>query len=145
LVKVVTSLETTLQYPEQSWSWAIHQNPIDYTIVNPEDRCSLNNVGPQTFSFDEKFGFLTFPGNETISFNVEDIQLTGPSGVWGRSLVLTNGNNVRICSSIVPSRKGNDVIHMAEAKFRKGIAGTMHFRWLKSQDYNTDLSIYSLL
>lgn len=34
--------------------------------------------------------------------------------------------------------------HIAEAKFRSGIAGSMHFRWLKSEkSFNSDLMIFS--
>lgn len=69
----------------------------------------------------------------------------GPNGLWGRSLVLTGGSNFKICSSILPKAKDSDLVYTAEAKFRKGIAGSMYFRWLKSDAYNNDLLIFSTL
>lgn len=70
-MNVKALLETTLQYPEQVWSWALHENPIDYTIIDPNKRCDA--VGNQIFSFDEKFGYLTLPGNESSTWNDVEI------------------------------------------------------------------------
>ena len=77
LVTIKTSLETTLQYPDQIWSWAVHEYPIDYSIIDPEKRCDPENVGNQIHSFDENLGFLTLPGNESSVWNDLELNLTG--------------------------------------------------------------------
>jgi hypothetical protein len=70
-------LETTLQYPDQSWSWSLHQNPIDYRVIDPEVRCSPESVGEQVLSFDDKLGFLILPGNESSVWDEIEMSLTG--------------------------------------------------------------------
>ena len=64
---------------------------------------------------------------------------------------MTSGSdrNVRICSTItnkISFNEQNEMEHNAEAKFRKGVTGSMYFRWLKSEkSFNSDLLIYSNL
>ena len=77
LINVRAFLETTIQYPEQSWTWGVHQNPIDYTIIDPVERCSLDNVGPQIINFDDLLGFLLFPGNESSVWDDVKLNVTG--------------------------------------------------------------------
>lgn len=69
----------------------------------------------------------------------------GHKGLWGRSLVLYSADtNFRICSTITTKTSGME--HIAEAKFRAGVAGSINFRWIKSEDsFNSDLLIYSNL
>lgn len=74
----------------------------------------------------------------------------GENGLWGRSIVLTSAErNVRICSTITNKfsfNEQNEMEHNAEARFRKGVTGSMYFRWLKSKkSFNSDLLIYSNL
>lgn len=82
-------------------------------------------------------------------FNFSSYELcyvkTGENGLWGKSLVMFNAEtNFRICSTI--TSKSSSMEHIAEAKFRAGVAGSMHFRWLKSENsFNSDLLIYSNL
>lgn len=77
LVRVKAYLEATIQYPEQSWSWGVHQNPVDYSIVDPVERCDLDHVGPQIISFDDEIGFLQLPGNESSAWDDLNMSLTG--------------------------------------------------------------------
>lgn len=77
LVKVKAFLETTIQYPEQSWTWGVHQNPVDYSIIDPVKRCNLDHVGPQIMSFDDVLGFLVLPGNESSVWDDVKLNLTG--------------------------------------------------------------------
>ena len=77
LVKIKTFLETTIQYPEQSWTWAVHQNPIDYSIIDPDERCNFDHVGPQITSFDDILGYLFLPGNESSVWDDVTLNLTG--------------------------------------------------------------------
>lgn len=52
--------------------------------------------------------------------------------------------NFKICATI--TSKLSSMEHIAEAKFRSGIAGSMHFRWLKSENsFNSELLIFSNL
>lgn len=77
LVKVRTFLETTLQYPDQSWTWGVHQNPIDYSIIDPVERCNNDHTGPQLLSFDDVLGYLIMPGNESSTWNDAKLSLNG--------------------------------------------------------------------
>lgn len=77
LVKVKAFLETTIQYPEQSWTWGVHQNPVDYSIIDPVERCDLDHVGPQIVSFDDVLGYLLMPGNESSVWEDAKLNLTG--------------------------------------------------------------------
>lgn len=77
LVKIKTFLEATIQYPEQSWSWGVHQNPIDYSIIDPVERCDQEHVGPQITSFDDLLGYLLLPGNESSVWDDVMLNLTG--------------------------------------------------------------------
>lgn len=77
LVTIKAFLETTIQYPEQSWTWGVHQNPIDYSIVDPVKRCDSDHVGAQTSNFDDVLGFLLLPGNESSVWNDVNLNLTG--------------------------------------------------------------------
>lgn len=76
LIEVESSLETTLQYPEQVWSWGIHQLPVDYSSTDGDARCDLERLGTQVLSFDDSLGFLTLPGNESVKWQT-NISLTG--------------------------------------------------------------------
>lgn len=77
LVKVKAFLEATLQYSEQSWSWGLYNNPIDYSIVDPAERCKRDRVGRELISFDDKLGYLILPGNESSTWNDVDLNLSG--------------------------------------------------------------------
>lgn len=76
-VKIKTFFETTIQYPEQSWTWGIHENPVDYSIVDPIERCSVSRVGNQVINFDDILGFLILPGNESSTWDDVKVNLTG--------------------------------------------------------------------
>lgn len=76
LVQIESSLETTLQHPDQIWSWNVHQLPVDYTEANGIRRCSPQNMGKQLINFDDNLGYLILPGNESSTWNAK-IDLTG--------------------------------------------------------------------
>lgn len=82
--------------------------------------------------------------------NIQNFHL-GDDGLWGRSIVMISaGTNFRICSSITKKMSSmepqSDMEYIAEAKFRKGVSGSMYFRWLKSEKlFNSNLLIYSNL
>ncbi|XP_058812526.1 uncharacterized protein LOC131677032 [Topomyia yanbarensis] len=143
-VQIVTDLETTLQYPDQAWSWGVYQLPVDYTIVDPRERCELRVLGEQLWSFDDDLGFLTLPGNESTTW-LNDIGLTGEKGLWGKSLVLFDPNsNFRICATITTRDGSQD--HIAEARFNSPVTGSIYFRWLASKEtHHSDTLIYSNL
>lgn len=75
-VQIESSLETTLQHPDQIWSWNIHQMPVDYTEVDGNRRCSPSVLGTQLASFDDSLGYLVLPGNESTTWKAR-INLTG--------------------------------------------------------------------
>ena len=77
-IEIKSKLETTLQFPEQSWSWGIHQFPVDYTDIDSDGRCDTRKIGNNLISFDDDLGYLSLPGNETTSW-YKNIKLTGES------------------------------------------------------------------
>lgn len=143
-ILIESSLEATLQYPDQSWSWAIHQVPVDYTDVDPRQRCDESRLGKELVNFDDKLGYLTMPGNETSTWEHE-LSLTGQEGLWGKSLLLVNPElGFRICATIT-TRDAN-IDHIAEARFHTPIGGSIFFRWLAAKEsHHRDTLIYSNL
>ncbi|XP_017091861.2 uncharacterized protein Rsod [Drosophila bipectinata] len=141
-VEIKASLEATLQYPDQVWSWAVRRFPVDYSNTDPDERCELSRLGTQVLSFDEDLEYLVLPGNETATWE-RNMQLIGDRGIWGKSLVLTEVNsNARICATITTVQ--SSVEHMAEARFNTPIAGSVHFRWLAPAEGSSgDTLIYS--
>lgn len=96
LVQIDSSLETTLQHPDQIWSWNIHQLPVDYSEANGNRRCSAPNLGKHLLSFDDSLGYLVLPGNESSTWNAP-IDLTGNCNT--RNLLLFKISN--ICISLL--------------------------------------------
>ncbi|XP_062551258.1 uncharacterized protein LOC134216338 [Armigeres subalbatus] len=143
-VQISSDLETTLQYPDQAWSWGVYQLPVDYTIVDGRERCDVKQLGEQLWSFDDDLGFLTLPGNESVSW-LNDIPLTGEKGLWGKSLMLFDPNNgFRVCATITTRDGSQD--HIAEARFSSPITGSIYFRWLAAKEtHHSDTLIYSNL
>lgn len=76
-IEIKTNLETTLQYPDQIWSWSIYEMPVDYTEINPNRRCHPANFGKQIIEFDNHLGYLMLPGNESAVWTV-------PSDISGK-------------------------------------------------------------
>lgn len=131
-VTIVTDLEASLQYPEQTFSWAIRSYPVDYAQVDPSVRCQLSDqvLGPEQHNFDEELGYLAIPENKTSRYTTSSVTLSGPKGIWGKSLVLYN-DDVVICATITAKDAGLE--HSAESRFQGAIAGSIHFRWLASR------------
>lgn len=75
-VRIQTTLEATLQYPDQSWNWALHQLPVDYSDMDAFRRCSDDRIGKQLINLDEKLGLLTMSGNESVQWDT-DFALSG--------------------------------------------------------------------
>lgn len=69
-IEIRTNVETTLQYPDQIWSWGIHEMPTDYREVNPNKRCHSSNIGKKLIEFDAHLGYLQMPGNESSTWHV---------------------------------------------------------------------------
>lgn len=76
MIQIESSLETTLQYPDQIWSWGINELPVDYTDVDSKRRCSDAKLGKSLLIFDDNLGYLTLPGNESSVWHGE-YSLTG--------------------------------------------------------------------
>lgn len=75
-VEIKSKLETTLQYPDQIWSWSIHQFPVDYTDIDSKRRCDQSQIGENIINFDDDLGYLVLPGNETSTW-LKEMQLIG--------------------------------------------------------------------
>lgn len=69
-IEIATKLETTLQYPDQLWSWSIREMPTDYTEVQPDQRCHPARFGKQLIEFDNELGYLQLPGNQSTRWQV---------------------------------------------------------------------------
>lgn len=68
--EIQTKVETTLQYPDQIWSWGIHEMPTDYWEVRADRRCHPSNLGRKLIEFDDHLGYLQLPGNDTSTWDV---------------------------------------------------------------------------
>lgn len=77
-IEIESSLETTLQYPDQIWSWSVHKLPVDHSESDGGGRCDPSKLGEQILNFDDSLGFLTLPGNESVKWT-GDFALTGES------------------------------------------------------------------
>ncbi|XP_061393687.1 uncharacterized protein LOC133329207 [Musca vetustissima] len=141
-VEIISELETTLQYPDQVWSWSVRKFPIDYTNTDTNERCALDRLGEQVLTFDDDLEYIILPGNESTTW-FKEMQLIGPKGIWGKSLVLTEiSRNVRVCATITTIQMS--VEHVAEARFNTPVAGSVYFRWLAPTDEASgDTLIYS--
>ena len=142
--QIESNLETTLQYPEQIWSWSVYQLPVDYANANGIERCDLSNLGEQLWSFDDEHGYLTLPGNESTKWTSQ-ISLSGQKGLWGKSLVLYSGDlDFKICATITTRDASEE--HIAEARFNTPFAGSIYFRWLAAKETDhKDTLIYTNL
>lgn len=78
-VRIQSDLQATLQYPDQTWSWALHQLPVDYSDVDATRRCANERLGKQLINLDETLGQLTMPGNESVEWDTE-LALSGNTG-----------------------------------------------------------------
>lgn len=85
------------------------------------------------------------PGNESSIWEAPaDVSLTGPTGLWGASLVLAS-DDFRICATIT-TRSTDNIEHIAEARFHSPIGGSIYFRWLAAtEDAQRDTLIYANL
>ena len=84
-VEINAKLETTLQYPDQVWSWGVRQFPVDYTDIDPESRCSGEQLGAQIVNFDDELDFLVLPGNESTTW-YRDMTLIGKTNTFAQYL-----------------------------------------------------------
>lgn len=69
-VEIRSSLETTLQYPDQIWSWGIYKMPVDYREIDGYRRCHLSKIGSKIIDFDSRLGYLEMPGNESVEWSL---------------------------------------------------------------------------
>ncbi|XP_076244983.1 uncharacterized protein Rsod [Calliopsis andreniformis] len=140
-VRIRFSFQTTLQYPDQQWFWAVTEFPVDYTII--DNRCDRKHLGESIINLTDLIGPIDLPGNETGSIDVSNLSLTGELGLWGKGLILKDTYSDRtICASITVLEKSKE--KFAEARFYGPIAGTIWFRWLGdyAADDTSDTIIY---
>ncbi|XP_075986340.1 superoxide dismutase family protein Rsod isoform X1 [Anticarsia gemmatalis] len=131
LISIRTNLKPTLQYPDGVWRWTIHEFPVDYRYLT-EDRCSDAHLGKEVIDLTEELGYLIIPGKDHAEFESKHT-LTGPKGLWGKSIVFETAERDRIiCASILSTDKTYE--KNAIAKFTSPVAGTLHFRWLSARE-----------
>lgn len=137
LIKIIPNLQTTLQYPNQIWSWQLMEFPIDYTEI--ENRC--NSLGDNLINFDDIYGYLILPDNKTSEFDTKELTIIGKNGLFGKSLLFTNLENryQRACASIILTDKEYE--KNAIATFHSPVSGTVHFRWLSTKNNKNDMLI----
>ncbi|XP_055314851.1 uncharacterized protein LOC129575370 isoform X3 [Sitodiplosis mosellana] len=130
--EIRSKVETTLQYPDQIWSWGIHEMPTDYRDVQPNRRCHPNTLGRKLIGFDDHLGYLQLPGNETTTWQIS-AEISDKISIWSKSLVLQNlDTGSYICATIATIEENID--HLAEARFHGPIAGSIYFHWLTAKD-----------
>ncbi|VVC90046.1 unnamed protein product [Leptidea sinapis] len=133
LISIRTNLKPTLEFPDGVWRWTIHEYPVDYRDISSE-RCSEKSLGGEVIDLTEELGFLVIPGKDHAEFESKNY-LTGPIGIWGKSIVLETAERDRvICASIVSVEKMYE--QHAIAKFSSPIAGTLHFRWIFDKEFD---------
>lgn len=138
LVSIIPNLETTLQFPNHVWSWQLLEFPVDYAEI--ADRCSAQKLGATLVNLDDIYGYLILPDNKTAALETKDLRITGPTGLFGKSLLFRNvDTNQRVCASVTLLDKRLEKI--AIARFHSPIAGSVHFRWLSTKDDQNDMLI----
>lgn len=75
-VEIISELETTLQYPDQVWSWSVRKFPVDYSNTDTNERCELSRLGEQILTFDDDLEYIVLPGNESSTW-FKQMQLIG--------------------------------------------------------------------
>lgn len=106
---------------------------MDYRDI-ASDRCSEANLGKELIDLTEELGFLIIPGKDHAEFESQNY-LTGPNGLWGKSIVFETAERDRVmCASILSTEQMYE--KHAIAKFTAPIAGTLHFRWLAAKDFD---------
>lgn len=62
-------LETTLQYPDQVWSWSVREYPVDYTLIDGEERCRhVSDFSAVVHNLVEPLGYLVLPDNSSAEW-----------------------------------------------------------------------------
>lgn len=135
-VTINSDLTTTLEYPNQVWTWSVTEFPVDYT--NLEGRC--NDLGKELTKIDDFLGYLILPENKTIDVTTTELQMTGNNGMYGKALLLKNvETRRRACASLIIVDK--TVEKSAVAKFNSPVAGSVHFRWILTKNNQSDMLI----
>lgn len=113
------------------WRWAIREFPVDYRDIS-DSRCSEQSLGKEIVDLTDELGYLIIPGKDHAEFESGNT-LTGPEGVWGKSLVLTTAEHGKvICASILSTETSYE--RHAVARFTWPVAGTIGFRWLFAKE-----------
>lgn len=76
-IEIRSTLETTLQFPEQVWEWSLHEMPIDYSDVNARRRCHSTKIGAKIVDLTDYLDYIQLPGNESTTWTV-------PANLLGR-------------------------------------------------------------
>ncbi|PZC73227.1 hypothetical protein B5X24_HaOG209907 [Helicoverpa armigera] len=131
LISIRTNLKPTLQFPDGVWRWTVHEFPVDYRDLS-DARCSDANLGKELIDLTEELGYLIIPGKDHAEFESKNT-LTGPDGLWGKSIVFETAERDRvICASILSTDQTYE--KNAIARFTSPVAGTLHFRWLSAKE-----------
>ncbi|KAJ3625819.1 hypothetical protein MTP99_016359 [Tenebrio molitor] len=135
-IRIVTDLNATLEYPNQVWSWAVVEFPVDYSEL--EGRCA--RLGKGLVNLDDVYGYLVLPDNSTSEFSTTELSVNGDAGIYGKSLLLRDlESNRRICATITMVDKTQEKI--AVARFNSPVAGNVYFRWFSTKDNHNDMLI----
>ncbi|RZC33023.1 uncharacterized protein BDFB_010701, partial [Asbolus verrucosus] len=137
-IKIITDLNTTLEYPNQVWSWSVVEFPVDYSDL--ENRCDGAKLGKSLVNLDEIYGYLILPDNKTTEFTTNDLKINGNLGIYGKSILLREvESNKKICATITIVDKSQEKI--AVARFNSPISGNVYFRWFSTKDNHSDMLI----
>lgn len=53
MLQIKTSFQTLINFEEESLTWAIHENPVDYRIPTATERCQLQILGKEYMPLNE--------------------------------------------------------------------------------------------
>lgn len=105
-----------------------------------EERCHPRILGKRLVNLDNIFGYLVLPDNQTAEYLTDELKISGPSGVYGKSLLLENKETGRtICASLSVTDKTKEKI--AVARFNTPVFGNVYFRWFSTRDNHSDMVI----
>lgn len=123
-VQISIHLQSALNAPA-NFSWTVHANPVFYGTRNA---CTKIELGKVEAKLSDKHGPIQLGVGIDQTFVDSDISLSGPSSIFGRSILLQNLNSSASGQMACANIFHNGAVKTAEAVFTTNIAGRVIFR-----------------
>ncbi|XP_046653346.1 uncharacterized protein LOC124344000 [Daphnia pulicaria] len=113
----IFEMDSHMDVEPASYSWSLYDLPVEYT---QPVACDKGYLGEKILDLTPLFGQVTLPNlNFTVDFNLSLINVTGPTSLWGRTLIFEGPNT--LCATIMPE----DGLKVAAARLSSPIAGSV--------------------